>query len=327
MVSAEQFEQALNRAHSQALATTGDARQGLFGQQSLVWRVNREALLLLGGGAAALLQLAHPFVAQAVFEHSRVRRDVAGRFRRTFVRLLTMTFGDLDSAIHAARRVRAIHDRVSGNFPTTVGQNRAGSAYSAHDAGAIFWVMATLLDTATRVYEDLVAPLSPVERQDFYRASKPMALLFGLLPEELPEELPDFRRYFRDMEQSDTLCVGDAARELSRHILQPPNRAVGPFYRFVRAYTAALLPERFRREFALPYGLAERALLRVALPSLRASLRVMPETLRYLPGYLDAQKRLRGEPDAESASQRSHKLARQALRFLRPSFALRNLFS
>jgi uncharacterized protein (DUF2236 family) len=74
MVSAEQFEQALCRAREQALATTGDARQGLFGEGSVAWRVNREAMLLMGGGAAALLQLSHPFVAQAVYEHSRERR-------------------------------------------------------------------------------------------------------------------------------------------------------------------------------------------------------------------------------------------------------------
>jgi uncharacterized protein (DUF2236 family) len=324
MVCAEQFELALGRAHDEALLATGDPRQGLFGADSLSWRVNREALILLGGGAAALLQLAHPFVAQAVYEHSRVRRDVAGRFRRTFARLLAMTFGDLDSAITSARRVRAIHDRAFGSFAAPVGRYEAGSAYSANDAGAVFWVMATLIDTALRVYEDLFSPLSQAERQDFYASSRKLALLFGLLPEGLPADYAAFSRYYADTLESSTLCVGPAARELSQHILTPPNAAVRPLYLLIRAYTAALLPERFRREFALPYGLSERALLRASLPALRRGIPFMPQALRYFPAYLDAQRRLRGEPGTD---EKSHRLARQALRFLRPSFVLRSLFS
>lgn len=324
MVSAEQFEQALCRAREQALSTTGDPAEGLFGKDSLAWRVNREALILLGGGAAAHLQLAHPFVAQAVYEHSRVRRDVAGRFRRTFARLLTMTFGDLDSAITAARRVRATHDRVSGRFPQPVGTLAAGSPYSAHDEGALFFVMSTLVDTAERVYGDLFTPLTDDERREFYRTSKPMGLLFGLLPESLPVDQPAFARYYQDILASKTLHVGSAARELSRHILTPPNRAMQPLYRFIRAYTAALLPERFRREFDLPYGFSERAVVRATLSMLRAAMPLIPRSLRFFPSYLDAQKRLRGEAGTDD---KSHKAARQVLRFLRPTFAVRSLFS
>src|SRR5436189_10963 len=39
---------------------------GLFGPDSVTWRVNREGVLLLGGGAAIILQLAHPLVAAGV---------------------------------------------------------------------------------------------------------------------------------------------------------------------------------------------------------------------------------------------------------------------
>ena len=54
-------------------AATGrmpDARTGLFGPASVTWKVNREAVLLLGGGRALLLQVAHPLVAAAVAAHS-----------------------------------------------------------------------------------------------------------------------------------------------------------------------------------------------------------------------------------------------------------------
>ena len=47
-------------------AETEDPRAGVFGPASMLWRVNRESIAFLGGGRAALLQLAHPFVAHAV---------------------------------------------------------------------------------------------------------------------------------------------------------------------------------------------------------------------------------------------------------------------
>jgi len=322
MVSAEQFENALAQAAEQALMATGNRASGLFGPGSMSWQVNREMVLLLGGGAAALLQLAHPFVAQAVAEHSRLSRDVAGRFRRTFTRILTMTFGDLDSALAAARRVRAIHDRVAGRFHAPVGRYAAGSAYAANDAGAVLWVLATLIDTSAKVFQGLVRPFSASEPERFYQSDKRMGLFFGLLPEELPQDWPAFQRYYAGMLSSSTLCVGPAARELAAHVLSPPNRAVRPLYRFLRAYTAALLPARLRRDFGLSYGPAERALLAVALPSLRAFLRTLPPALRYFPGYLDAQHRLAGETGIDVAS---HRTARRALRLLRPSFVLGDL--
>jgi len=42
--------------------------EGVFGPDSLTWRINREALIFLGGGRALLLQLAHPWVAAAIAE-------------------------------------------------------------------------------------------------------------------------------------------------------------------------------------------------------------------------------------------------------------------
>src|SRR4028119_1680900 len=37
--------------------------EGLFGPDTVTWQVNREAVLLAGGGRALLLQVAHPPVA------------------------------------------------------------------------------------------------------------------------------------------------------------------------------------------------------------------------------------------------------------------------
>ncbi len=322
MVSAEQLEQALSEARSRALAATGDARAGLFGSGSASWRVNREAMLLLGGGAAALLQLAHPFVAQAVFDHSRVRSDVAGRFRRTFVRVLRMTFGDLDQVTATARRVFAVHSRIAGALrqagPAYVGTPR----YAANDESALFWVQATLIDTALRVYEDLISPLTDEDRERFYADSLATSRLFGLSPQSLPGDYGQFRLYYDGMLVSPRLCVTDEARELAEHILTPPNLAAVPLYRFVRAYTAWLLPDGLRQGFGLRLGAKDRIVLTAGRLAIRRALPHLPSHLRFFPDYLDAERRLRHQAGPD---RRGHAMARRFLRLLRPSTTLRDV--
>jgi uncharacterized protein (DUF2236 family) len=56
---------------------------GLFAPRSLAWRINRETILLLGGGRALLMQVAHPLVAAGVADHSDFTRSSFDRLWRT----------------------------------------------------------------------------------------------------------------------------------------------------------------------------------------------------------------------------------------------------
>ena len=85
----------LERALARVAEAVGDPEAGLFGPASLLWRVDREAALFLGAGRALLLQLAHPFVAAGVAEHSRTLSDPIGRFHRTFAVMYALVFGNL----------------------------------------------------------------------------------------------------------------------------------------------------------------------------------------------------------------------------------------
>src|ERR1039458_7466636 len=77
---------------------------GIFGPGSTSWRVNREAALFLGAGRAALLQLAHPWVATALVDHSNLMSKPIARFHNTFRIVFTMIFGSLEQATTAADR-------------------------------------------------------------------------------------------------------------------------------------------------------------------------------------------------------------------------------
>src|SRR6202171_6691316 len=86
-------------------------RPGLFEDDSVTRRVNRENILLLGGGRTLLMQLAHPKVAAGVAEHSDFRSHPLRRLRRTLLMTMAIVFGSRETALAAARAVNQVHAR------------------------------------------------------------------------------------------------------------------------------------------------------------------------------------------------------------------------
>src|SRR5256714_9195655 len=119
----------------------GDA--GLFGPDSLTWRVNREGVLLFGGGTATILQVAHPLVAAGVSQHSDYREDPWGRLYRTLDVVTKITFGSTRTSDQAAEQLRKVHERVRGVATEDGGSYPAGTRYCALNPDLHRWVPAT----------------------------------------------------------------------------------------------------------------------------------------------------------------------------------------
>jgi uncharacterized protein (DUF2236 family) len=299
LVSREDFEASLSRVR--ALVT--EPRHGIHGPGSPAWRLDRDALIFIGGGRAALLQLAHPFVAYGIEQHSKTRSDVVGRFRRTFAGVFAISFGDLDVAFQAARRLHGIHSRITGTLPVTVGPFPAGTAYHANDADALLWVYATLVDTVVQVTEIVHGPLPDSDRDAYYRASWQFARMFGIPETKLPPDWTAFRRYFDGMIASPALTVAPPAREMARFLFgRGDGQKQGRPARLIEIVTAGLLSPRLRAEFELRFGPRERLAWRATLATLRPLARTMPPRLRYLPAYVAAQRRIEGKPPSELAA-------------------------
>src|SRR3989442_12260947 len=162
-------------------------RPGLYAEDSITRRVNRENVLLRGGGRALLMQLAHPMVAAGVDEHSDFRRHPVRRLRRTIRMTMAIVFGDRETALAAARSVNHAHSRVRGE------------GYRALDPDLLLWVHATLVDSALVTYETFVKPLAAREREDFFQESKLLGGLLGIPPETFPNSHRDFKAYMAAM--------------------------------------------------------------------------------------------------------------------------------
>src|ERR1700688_1151501 len=118
---------------------TGEPRDGFFGPGSVTWRVNRESAVFLGAGRAALLQLAHPWVAAALAQHSNLLHDAIGRFHSTFRVLYTMLFGTRGQALEASKQLYRLHAGIRGELPS-------GEHYEANEVAALRWVYAPLVE-------------------------------------------------------------------------------------------------------------------------------------------------------------------------------------
>jgi uncharacterized protein (DUF2236 family) len=225
--------------------------QGLFRPESWLRRVSAESVLLLGGGRALLLEVAHPLVAAGVAEHSRFREDPLGRLQRTLDAMSAIAFRGRREALEAARRVERAHARVRGRLSVDAGRYPAGTAYDGRDPELMLWVWATLVDTALVVTDRFIGPLAPEAREAYYADQRVVARVLGIPAERVPARSADFAAYFDAMLAGDALAVTDTAREIAAAVLEPPIRL--PTTGIARLVTAGLLPPRLREAFGLPW--------------------------------------------------------------------------
>lgn len=272
-------------------AAGGDA--GVFGPDFLTWRIDREAAIFLGAGHASLLQLAHPWVAAAIAQHSRTLADPIGRFHRTFNIVFTMVFGTRRQALAAARALHRRHADITGVLTESAGAFPAGSSYRANDVAALRWVYATLIDSALLAYQLVQPPLLNEERERYYAEARLFAALFGIPQTALPQSWAAFADYVAAMLESDVLAVGDAARRIAAELFSGAATAwrIPLWY---RALTARQLPPQLRHDFGLSYGAAEHRAAERALAVLRYLYPLLPSRLRYVGPYHEARARLAG---------------------------------
>src|SRR6516164_1938366 len=234
-------------------STAAESSAGAFGPSSVMWRIDKEAVIFLGAGRALLLQLAHPWIATAITQHSHTLADPIGRFHRTFNAMFTIVFGTTEQALAAARRLPRRHAQVSGTLAEAVGPFAAGSRYEANDFAALRWVHATLIDTALVAYQLVCPPLSAEERERYWTEARQFAAFFGIPQDALPQSWAAFVDGNDTMLQSDVLTVNNQARTIAGEVLSGAGIRL-PIPSWYRALTARLLPARLRDDFGLSYG-------------------------------------------------------------------------
>ena len=109
-------------------------------------------VLLLAGGRALLMQLAHPKVAAGVAEHSHFKADPLGRLYRTMSAMWSIVFDETSAARASLEQVKSVHRRIHG-IVSPAESLPFGTHYDALDIELLLWVHATLIDSAMVAYD------------------------------------------------------------------------------------------------------------------------------------------------------------------------------
>jgi len=267
---------------------------GLYGPASEAWRLNREAMLLLGAGPRALLlQLAHPSVAAGVADHSDFRTDPWARLAGTLRSYLTIVYGTTRTARAEVRRLNALHRDITG------------PGYTARDPDLSLWVHATLVESTIAVADAWLEPMSRDRRAAYYLETRPVGRAFGVPDGLLPADIDAFEAYVASMlAPSGPVHPTPMARELAHVVLHPPLAPLAPWlgvvphglYAWTLWPSVGLLPGSVREEYRLSWGTRERLVSAWLVAGWRAWRPLLPVSFRQMPKALAADRRMREAP-------------------------------
>jgi uncharacterized protein (DUF2236 family) len=247
-------------------------------------QVAREGVLLAGGGAAILLQIANPGVGRGVAAHSDFVHRPLDRLRTTMTYVFGVTFGSPEEVEFVSKVVTAVHRDV------------VGAGYDATDPQLQLWVAATLYDTGVKFYEMIFGALDPATAEIVYQQHAVLGTALQVPASLWPADRAAFRAYWDEMVE--TVEVTDEARQVARDILHPGKAAPlivrlgSPLNRLV---TTGLLPPRLREEYGLTWDAKQQRRFNAFIRTTRAIYPHLPRKLRDAPRdkYLrDMRRRL-----------------------------------
>ena len=307
-------EQPLAASHSSARSDPREAgrwlRQqlagmedwGYFGPGSAIWLLQRAAVLGVGLGRALLLQLAHPWVAQGIVDHSTFREQPLDRLVSTVIAAELFVFGSRRQADDAAARLRRVHDRINGALRETTGIWPAGTPYTANDPAALLWVLVTLLDTSLRVYEASLGRLPDHTVRAYLKDGARFGEMLGVPARTVPAGRAQLKHYIATMIDSGTVAVGSSAREVATTLLHAqvrPGLSWRSFSAITHAVAAYTLPRALRAQYGAILTVHHQPLYRMGGIVGRALLPKLPERLRLDPiAAIAIRRAMHGEQPA-----------------------------
>lgn len=248
-----------------------NADPGLFGPDSMMWRVNREITTLFGGARALLMHAAHPLVAAGARQTGGYRRDPWARLIRTVQLQNLVTFGMSNEAGEAADRINKLHKVIHGVDSVT------GEWYDALDYEQLLWVHLALEVSTIDFYELTVEPLTTAEKDSYHRENAAAAELMLVPPEFNPATYADTVAYVDDMIGSGRLIRTDVADEVAWLIKSGPvPLRIKPIWAFIAFAAIGTLDPRLRELYGLTWSTKKQRVLDANLAVIRATRPYLP---------------------------------------------------
>ncbi|WP_307944100.1 oxygenase MpaB family protein [Pseudomonas mosselii] len=239
---------------------------GLFGPQSISWRVHGDfPSMLVGGISALMLQLLHPLALAGVWDHSNFRQDLLGRLRRTSQFISGTTFGSTRDAEWLIDKVRTIHLKVTGTALD-------GRPYAASDPDLLTWVHVAEVSSFLAAHLRYRNPRLPRAEQDAYYDE--IALIAERLgARDVPRSCAEVDEYLQRM-RPQLQCDARSLEVVDILLKAPaPSRMAEPVGKLMLKAGIDLLPEWACAMLGLHLGAVERRMIRLGLDNTAPVLR------------------------------------------------------
>ncbi|MBD8163092.1 oxygenase MpaB family protein [Erwinia persicina] len=239
---------------------------GLYGPDSVIWRVHGDfPSMLCGGIAALLLQMQHPLALAGVWDHSTFRDDMMGRLRRTSQFIAVTTFGNTADAHTLIERVKRIHLRVTG-------VDARGQPYAASDPQLLTWVHVAETRCFLAAHLRYKNPqLSLAEQNRYYAEAALVAVALGA--EQVPDSVAAVETYLTAM-RPQLRCDERTQEVLSLLLNAPaPSWQARPAMNAMLVAGIELLPQWALQDFGLHFSPLRRRMIRLRIAIIARMLR------------------------------------------------------
>ena len=169
------------------------ADDGLFGPDSVTWRISAMPQMGLAAQGAATLQMLHPMVMHMIDQASAFRTNPASRGELTALYGRTLTYGDTAAANRAAEVLGNLHHRVTATDPVS------GRTYHADEPDLLLWVHNTIQWMVLRVGDSFGPTLSAADKVAYLTEQVIAARLLGCNVDDVPTTEKDLYAYIEGM--------------------------------------------------------------------------------------------------------------------------------
>jgi uncharacterized protein (DUF2236 family) len=225
---------------------------GLFSPGSMTWRVMNNRIMWVAVVRALYLQALHPRVIRGTLQNAVTITEPAdawARLRRTRKFIETRTFGTVAEAERAARRVRKIHQPLTGTDPD-------GTRYRVDEPELLLWVHCGEVASCADIARRSRLPFSAAELDAFVAEQRISAELIGADRAAVPASMAELDAYYEEIRPRLYAC--DEAKEALRLTFHPPvpdgNRVLKLGLPPVSALAFSTLPRWARRMYGRPSG-------------------------------------------------------------------------
>lgn len=286
------------------LVPAGDT--GLFGPDTVTWRIHADFPGMLSGGLCALmLQTLHPRALAAIWDFSGFREDLVGRLRRTTAFVGGTSYAPGEAARAMIDRVRSIHAGIHG-------VTADGRPYAADEPELLVWVHVTEAFAFLQGYRRYgPAPVPDWAADAYYDEVRRIAEALGA--RDVPASEREVRAYLEEV-RPQLVCDARSREVLDvLHRIRLPVPAAGLSRDLFLHAGAALLPDWANA--MLDRGSSQRirdrmaaGSLRMLAPAFRAALKdgVAAQSCRRMGvdpailGHFPAGNGRRAQPDTSS---------------------------